>query len=136
MKILRYTLVRLALIAAFAGVFYLAGMRSYLLAFAAVICGAMAGYIFFGRLGNEAAGQVQSFSNRGEPKPAVDPLADEEDAQVDALRAENEPDEQREAVSEFEEPGIAEHANEREPLLPAQDAPAERDHERNERNHQ
>lgn len=90
MSIVRYTVLRLGLIAAFAGAFYLLGMRSYLLAFAAILCGAMAGYIFFPRLGQEAAGSVEALVARRE-RPAKqsdagptdedieDGLADEQD---------------------------------------------------------
>ncbi len=75
MSILKYTLIRLALIAAFAGLFSLLGMRSYLLAFAAILCGALAGFIFFPRQGQEAAGEVERLATR---RPKATSTSDED----------------------------------------------------------
>ena len=79
MSIVRYTIIRVALIGAFAGGFYLLGMRSYLLAFAAILCGAMAGYIFFPKLGQEAAGSVEALVSRRERPVNTDAGPTDED---------------------------------------------------------
>lgn len=64
MSILKYTLIRLALFAGFAGLFYLAGMRSYMLVLAAIVCAAMANYIFFRPATVEAAKSIERLSER------------------------------------------------------------------------
>lgn len=64
MSILKYTLIRLALFAGFAGLFYLAGMRSYMLVLAAIICAAMANYIFFRPATVEAAKSIERLTER------------------------------------------------------------------------
>ena len=88
MSILRYTLIRVALVAAFAGLFYLVGMRSYLLAFAAIICGAMAGYIFFPRAGQDAAGSIENLVSRRQ-RAAKRPVSVDEEAEDRLFDEEN-----------------------------------------------
>ncbi|MEZ7898457.1 MAG: DUF4229 domain-containing protein [Flaviflexus sp.] len=86
MSILKYTLIRVLLVVAFGVVLYFLGMRSYLLAFTAIICGAMAGFLFFPRQGQEAAGTVEKLVTHKNSKPK-DPkeVSDEdiEDSLVD-----------------------------------------------------
>ena len=82
-SILKYTAIRIILIAGFAGVFYLLGMRSYLLAFAAIICGAMAVFIFFPRQGQEAAGSVESLVSKREHEPANKPASGPSDEDIE-----------------------------------------------------
>ena len=83
MSIVKYTLIRLALIAAFAGVFYLLGMRSYLLAFVAIICGALAGFIFFPTQGQEAASTVERLATKSRPMATREADEDVEDTIVE-----------------------------------------------------
>lgn len=83
MSIVRYTVIRVALVAAFAGLFYLVGMRSYLLAFAAIICGALAGFIFFPGQGQEAAGAVEALTTKRRPRQTSQTDEDIEDDLID-----------------------------------------------------
>ncbi|MBM9433550.1 DUF4229 domain-containing protein [Flaviflexus equikiangi] len=80
MTILKYTALRIALIAAFAGAFYLLGMRSYLLAFAAILCGAMVGFIFFPAQSQAAAGSLEALTRR---KPSRTPDTESDEAVED-----------------------------------------------------
>lgn len=79
MTIVKYTLARLALIAVFVGVFYLLGMRSYLLAAASILCGAMVSFLVLPKIGDAAARDVEEMMHRDKPRPG----AHAEDAELD-----------------------------------------------------
>lgn len=82
MSIVRYTIIRLALIGAFAGLFYVLGMRSYLLAFTAILCGAMAGFIFFPKQSHEAAASVEALvAGKDRRTKKADAIASDEDVE-------------------------------------------------------
>lgn len=79
MTILKYTLFRIALIAAFMGLFYVLGMRSYLLAATSIVCAFMAAYLFLPKVGDAAASDVERLMTRSK-KPRRDDL--DEDSEL------------------------------------------------------
>ncbi|WP_054952534.1 DUF4229 domain-containing protein [Flaviflexus massiliensis] len=83
MSIVKYTLIRVLLFAGFAGVFYLLGMRSYLLVFTAILCGAMAGFIFFPHQRDQAAGSVENLVTKNSGNRPAKPKSGPSDEDIE-----------------------------------------------------
>lgn len=97
MRLFRYTLLRLAVLAAVVGVLYLLGMRSWLLALASVVIAALVSYLVLPRARLDAAGHLAEHdplrarthrrAARGrDTRSAAQRDADDEDAQIDTTR--------------------------------------------------
>lgn len=128
MRLLVYTLLRVLLVLAAAGLLYLLGMRSWLLWVTAVVVGALLSYLFLRPPGRAAAGVLAEYSpvraERPVFSPAVEADAAYEDALVDDAEAsaagrtgetstlEREPDAEEDAVAELEQPRVAQHRDE------------------------
>ncbi|MCK6209796.1 DUF4229 domain-containing protein [Georgenia sp. EYE_87] len=88
MRLLVYTLLRLGLVLAAAGVLYLVGLRSWVLWIAAVVVGALLSFLLLGRQREDAASVLAQYDPLREERPAFSPKvqqdADYEDAVVDA----------------------------------------------------
>jgi hypothetical protein len=89
MRLLVYTLLRLGLVLAAAGVLYLLGLRSWVLWIAAVIVGALLSFLVLGRQGASAAAVLAQYDPLREERPTFSPKVEAdaayEDAVVDAV---------------------------------------------------
>lgn len=155
MRLLVYTLLRLLLVLAAAGVLYLLGMRSWLLWVTAVVIGALLSYLVLRPQGRAAAEVIAELSPLREERPRFSDNAAEDAAYEDALLddavghgggpggtattssgLEREPDAEEHAVAELEEPGVAQHHDEVAPggtgEHDARDADRPRDEEQHE----
>lgn len=92
MNIVKYSLIRLGLFAGFFALFYVLGMRSYMAVGAAIICGAMANYIFFPTTTRKAAESIEHMASTPRTKRASDTA---EDAEIDDTDSERGPDEEK-----------------------------------------
>lgn len=88
MPILRYTLLRLAVLAAVLGLLWLVGMRGLLLLAVAVVVSALVSFLLLPRQANEAAAVIARRS--GERAGAVDAAIAQDAAEEDALLDERE----------------------------------------------
>lgn len=128
-RLLVYTLLRVLLVLAAAGVLSLLGMRSWLLWVTAVVVGALLSYLLLRPQGRAAANVLAEYSpvraERPVFSPAVEADAAYEDALVDDAEArsaartpdavgtlEREPDAQQQAVAELEQPRVAQDRDE------------------------
>lgn len=86
MALLKYTLLRIALLAATAGIFYLVGLRDWILLFAAFLVSGMISIFVLNRARDEVsislAQRQRAINDRlGEPTSAPDSADDEPDAE-------------------------------------------------------
>lgn len=128
MRLLTYTLWRLLILAVAAGVLYLLGLRSWLLAIAAIAVAAAGSYLFLKAPRDAAAEELAARSQR-RSEPAHDG-ADElaEDAALDEPAggpSEQEAEAEQDAVAELEQPGVPQDDDEVAAGGPAADAPHE-----------
>ncbi|MDD9207773.1 DUF4229 domain-containing protein [Georgenia sp. 10Sc9-8] len=91
MRILLYSLLRVALVLGAVGVLYALGMRSWLLWLAALVVAALLSYVLFARQRDAAAAQLAAGVERRRERPRGRTVPDEdaayEDAAVDEARA-------------------------------------------------
>jgi hypothetical protein len=85
MRLLAYTLLRLGLVLAAAGVLYLLGLRSWVLWIAAVIIGALVSFLLFGRQREDAASVLAQYDPLREERPAFSPKVEADAAYEDAV---------------------------------------------------
>lgn len=88
MHLLRYTLLRVALLLASVAVLYLLGMRSWLLWGAAIVVAALLSYVLLPRQRDQAALDIARTVERRRSAPRRDPDADYEDAAVEGADGE------------------------------------------------
>lgn len=98
----RYTALRLSLLAVVGVLLYLAGMRGILLAGTTIIVAALIAYVFFGKERDKVVEKMRDFRNRDEQprEPDEDMLV--EDAYVDELLADEPNDEQHDPDRELD----------------------------------
>jgi hypothetical protein len=87
-RLLVYTLLRVLLVLAAAGLLHLAGMRSWALWTTAVVVGALASYVVLGRQRAAAARQLAEHDPTRRPRRRRDADAAHEDAMLDGARPE------------------------------------------------
>lgn len=85
MRLLVYTLLRLGLVLAAAGVLYLLGLRSWVLWIAAVIVGALLSFLVLGRQREGAAAVLAQYDPLREERPAFSPKVEADAAYEDGL---------------------------------------------------
>ncbi|GAA4287183.1 DUF4229 domain-containing protein [Georgenia daeguensis] len=85
MRLLVYTMLRLGLVVAAAGVLYLLGLRSWILWIAAVVVGALLSFVLFGRQREDAASVLAQYDPLREERPTFSPKAQEDAAYEDAV---------------------------------------------------
>jgi len=95
MRLLVYTLFRLGLVLAAAGLLYLLGLRSWVLWVVAVVIGALVSFLVLGRQREEAARVLAQYDPLREERPTFSPEVEAdaayEDAVVDAAAGRREP---------------------------------------------
>ncbi len=89
MRLVKYSLLRLLLLAAALGLGYLLGLRGWLLAVLATVIAALASYALLAGSRDAAAAQLAEGASRRRPRSSVDDDAVHEDAAVDAAAAED-----------------------------------------------
>ncbi len=157
MRLLVYSLLRVVLVLASAGVLYLFGMRSWLLWVVAVVVGALLSYLLLRPQGRAAAEVIAQLSPLREERPTFSESAQAdaayEDALVDAAERpepadgaapapegsstlEREPDAEEDAVPQLEQPGVAQDHDEVAPDRPAEHHPGDAHRPRDEEQHQ
>jgi hypothetical protein len=85
MRLLVYTLLRLGLVLASAGVLYLLGLRSWVLWIAAVVVGALLSFLLFGRQREDAASVLAQYDPLREERPTFSPKVEADAAYEDAV---------------------------------------------------
>ena len=85
MRLLVYTLFRLALVLAAAGLLYLLGLRSWVLWVAAVVVGALVSFLVLGRQREEAAKVLAQYDPLREERPTFSPQVEADAAYEDAI---------------------------------------------------
>lgn len=85
MRLFVYTLLRLGLVLAAAGLLYLVGLRSWILWVAAVIVGALVSFLLLGRQRDEAAAVLAQYDPLREERPTFSPKVEADAAYEDAV---------------------------------------------------
>jgi hypothetical protein len=85
MRLLVYTLLRLGLVLAAAGVLYLLGLRSWILWIAAVLVGALLSFLVLGRQGRDAAAVLAQYDPLRAERPTFSPAVEADAAYEDAV---------------------------------------------------
>ncbi|PFG40351.1 uncharacterized protein DUF4229 [Georgenia soli] len=85
MRLLVYTLFRLGLVLAAAGLLYLLGLRSWVLWVAAVVVGALVSFLVLGRQREEAAKVLAQYDPLREERPTFSPEVEADAAYEDAI---------------------------------------------------
>lgn len=85
MPILRYTLLRLVMIAGCLAVLWLLGLRGWLLAVVAIVVAALLSFLLLPRQAGEAAAVIAARRERRPDAGAVDRAIAQDDAEEDAL---------------------------------------------------
>ncbi len=160
MRLLVYSLLRVLLVLASAGVLYLLGMRSWLLWLTAVVVGALLSYLLLRNQGHAAAEAISQLSPLREERPKFserveedaayeDGLVDDaghgarpattappEDAAAERSTLEREPETEQDAVGQLEQPGVPQDDDEVAARGPAEDHPGDAHRPRDEEQHQ
>lgn len=113
MRILLYSLLRVAMVLAAVGVLYALGMRSWLLWLTGLVVAALLSYVMFAGQRDAAAAQLAAGVERRRDRPRGSTVPDEdaafEDAAVDEARAGDAPGDRPDAVADpdgsVEDPG-------------------------------
>lgn len=92
MRVVKYSLLRLGVLAVAGGLLYLLGLRGYLLALVAVIVAAAASYIFFPGPRRDAALSLSERDKRRAPRADVDAEAEDAAVQEAALERQANPE--------------------------------------------
>lgn len=77
MHLLRYTLLRLVLVAAAAALLYFAGMRGALLWIVAVVVGFLVAFLALRGSADAAATELARLTRRGKPEPSADEMRED-----------------------------------------------------------
>lgn len=151
MRLLVYTLLRVLLVLASAGVLYLLGMRSWLLWLTAVVVGALLSYLLLRTQGRAAAEVISQLSPLREERPTFSPGAEADAAYEDGLvdeaehtgapaedhsTLEREPEAEEHAVGQLEQPGVPQDHDEVAARGTAEDHPGDPHRPRDEEQHQ
>ncbi|TRW44449.1 DUF4229 domain-containing protein [Georgenia yuyongxinii] len=163
MRLLVYTVLRLLLVLAAAGVLYLIGMRSWLLWVTAVVVGALISYLVLRPQGRAAAEVIAELSPLREDRPTFSAAAEDDAAYEDALvddalvddagsavagpatttsataagrRLESQADPEQHAVAELEEPGVAQDHDQVPPGRTREHDPRDAERPRGEQQHE
>jgi hypothetical protein len=158
-RLLVYSLLRVLLVLASAGVLYLLGMRSWLLWVVAVVIGALLSYLLLRPQGRAAAEVIAQLSPLREERPTFSESAQAdaayEDALVDAAEGpapapadgvagapeegstlEREPDAEEDAVPQLQQPGVPQDHDEVAPDRSAEHYAGDAHRPRDEEQHQ
>ncbi|QDC25966.1 DUF4229 domain-containing protein [Georgenia yuyongxinii] len=158
MRLLVYTVLRLLLVLAAAGVLYLIGMRSWLLWVTAVVVGALLSYLVLRPQGRAAAEVIAELSPLREDRPTFSAAAEDDAAYEDALvddagsagagpatttsaaaagnMLESQADPEQHAVAELEEPGVAQDHDQVPPGRTGEHDPRDAERPRGEQQHE